>query len=454
MNATPEKASSEPIEKKDAPEGTAPESKDTNADVAKQDAEQVALEEIKEELGDFVSVLTKKLEQELIQKYGADSPETDRIVGKVKDLAKIGTWLQVKWVINSVMWFFSFAQKLKPDLKVPEQLIQIQEKISPVADKIDTVEQQFTELTSWNMIEKAMMQAQWIDMSQLAWEQSAANQSIDTALTTLEQQAKQLREQKNITPMAYKMWYAKLLQGFIVAVKEWTNIQSNNTQAPSEQKDTSEQKTIYEDVWYNDDDYDMSHAWDIEWMKYTDMVVLDDVKSHWVMKSETWMTLCSKTARLDLETIFGIKTPQAWSALASKDLYKQSDIQPSETQKDDNRVVDIQETYNENMKWDVFDIFTKSTWAPQYGHRCWGFRSYPSGKVYVVDYYMKGDEYKKPVPIEQYMKEICADKKDWGKWRTMLKIVWYDTKKQIVDEDQIVLAQQQKNPSNKERSQA
>lgn len=227
MNATPEKASSEPIEKKDAPEGTALESKDNKADVAKQDAEQVALEETKEELGDFVSVLTKKLEQELAQKYWADSPETDRIVGKVKDLAKIGTWLQVKWVINSVMWFFSFAQKLKPDLKVPEQLTQIQEKISPVADKIDAVEQQFTELTSWSVIEKAMMQAQWVDVNQLAWEQAADHQSIDTALTTLEQQAKQLREQKNITPMAYKMWYAKLLQGFIKNVSSSTLQQSS-----------------------------------------------------------------------------------------------------------------------------------------------------------------------------------------------------------------------------------
>lgn len=432
-------------------QATGTQTTEAQVDAAKDNADAATVDQTKWELGDFVSTLTSDLEKTLIAKYGKDNPETDRILDKVKDLAKVGLWLKIKGAVNSVLGFFGIAQKFKPDLKIPTQLTDMQEKISPLAEKIDTVEKQISDVTSGNMIEKALLQVQGIDVDQLQWDQKDTN--IDTALTTLEQEAKKLKQEKNITTAKYKMWYAKLLQTFINNVR-W--VQVWDAQKLDAQNNTADKKDMppqtYEDIGYMDEDYDETHIGDIEGMKYTDMIAIDNIKSNGVLKSTTGMTLCSKTARLDLEQIFGIKTPQAGSALASKDLYKKSDIaKDHDTQKDDNAVVDIKDAYEADIKWDVFDIFTKSTWAPQYGHRCWWFRSYPSGKIYVVDYYMKGDEYKKPVPIETYMDKICADKKDGGRGRSMLKIVWYDTKKQIVDDEKVVVEQQKKNPWNQER---
>jgi hypothetical protein len=208
-----------------------------------------------------------------------------------------------------------------------------------------------------------------------------------------------------------------------------------------------ETRQTQEEPWIKEDpDYDVSHIGDINWMKYSDMIVRNDLRSHGVLKSSTWMTLCSKTVRLDMKDIFNIDVPVGSSALEAKDIYKESDVRSDSTQqKNDGKVVDIKETYTPDMKWDAFDIFTHSNGAPQYGHRCRWFRSYPSGKMFVVDYYMKWDKFKKPVPIEEYMAEICAPTTDWWKWRKVLKIVWYDTAKQIVDNQDIVQKQKEKN---------
>ena len=226
---------------------------EAQVDAAKDNADAATVDQTKWELGSFVSTLTVDLEKTLVAKYGKDHPETDRILDKVKDLAKVGIWLKIKSGVNSVLGFLGFINKIKPNTISPEltaKLTDAQEKITPLAEKGDTISEQFHDIASGKIVEKMMLEAQWIDTSSLAWEKDL---NVDTALTTLEQEAKKLKQEKNITTAKYKIWYAKLLQQFINSVKgdkvwEQPKIELPTNESQSDTADHSHDEDLYEDI--------------------------------------------------------------------------------------------------------------------------------------------------------------------------------------------------------------
>ncbi len=218
-------------------------SKNNTPEVAKDNADKAAIQETKWELGDLVSMLTQSLEQELIKKYGAENSETTRILDKVKDLAKVGMWLKIKWAINSVVGFFGIVKKWKPDFKIPTALTDMQEKITPAADKLDEVEKQIDWITSGKVLQDAMMESQGINTTAEAWQ---SDKNLDTVLSNLELQAKALKEQKNVTALSYKMWFAKLLQQFVNDVK--------NLKQPVEQNQNGNAQNTETEWEYDDED--------------------------------------------------------------------------------------------------------------------------------------------------------------------------------------------------------
>jgi hypothetical protein len=151
------------------------------------------------------------------------------------------------------------------------------------------------------------------------------------------------------------------------------------------------------------------------------------------------MSYCAETARKEMEKLFDVVPPVRDNAMLVKDAYTAM----NESEKKKMNIVSMVDSYPEDhtqLKGDVFEIFTHSNGHPTLGHAIWWFRSYPSGKVYVTEWYVKWVPHDAPIPLEEYQEKVGK-----GMWRKILKIVWFDTKIQVADSEEAFVALQDKN---------
>ena len=204
----------------------------------------------------------------------------------------------------------------------------------------------------------------------------------------------------------------------------------------------SDDEVITYDGYEIDDEYDPTIVdektkEDFEKMKPSDKKILDQMRAFPIYRGK--MSYCAESARKELHKYFDI-TPPAWgSAMAVMANYGKL----TEAQQQEKNIVSMVDAYPENhkdLKGNVFEIFTHSKGHPDLGHAIRWFRSYPSGKIYVTEWYVKWVPHDKPIPLEEYQEKVGK-----GMWRKILKIVWFDTKIQVADSEEAFAALQNKN---------
>lgn len=178
--------------------------------------------------------------------------------------------------------------------------------------------------------------------------------------------------------------------------------------------------------------YDQNYedfSWDI---KQGEAIPFENIRSHGrIIKTNSrgkTMSYCSTTVQKDAEKIFNIQLSRGHgSAQGEIEKYDMMGRTPScELNKED-----LQGNFSSIMsklKGDVFDIFTKSNDNPKLNHRLLGFRVWAGRKqqVRVLDPYIRGVGSNYPIPFEEYYNKVCI-----GMKRPLLKIVWFDTKREV-----------------------
>lgn len=121
-------------------------------------------------------------------------------------------------------------------------------------------------------------------------------------------------------------------------------------------------------------------------------------------RSSTWVTLCSKTARLNLEKM-GVENPLRWSsARESYNMYGRQWDTWFPQWSSDKRVADV-----------YIDASPRNA---QYGHRVAAFQD--NGQWYILDPYYRipwhESDRQAPIPAESYLNHMCGTKgrKFWG----------------------------------------
>lgn len=194
----------------------------------------------------------------------------------------------------------------------------------------------------------------------------------------------------------------------------------------------------YDDLEYPTADPNLD---DLKYIATSDMVPVEKMRS-WIIEKnpKTWTTLCSKTAADNLQRLW-VKWIQRGNAFDVKDMYWNTYKTWQKIW--DAEIVSIQDTFTNTITWNTFDIFipAKSEKNKAYWHRLVWFRSEPSNQIYVLDPYNvknNGKSGTQPMKIEDFIKNICETQK-----RDIVKIVGYNTKKKVVDNEQIIAQMKQ-----------
>lgn len=143
---------------------------------------------------------------------------------------------------------------------------------------------------------------------------------------------------------------------------------------------------------------DLAYKINIDQYKVSKM---SDIKSFaWVIK-ENGMTYCSRTTRLDAESMFGVTIPQAWSALDSGDLYTRDSYHKNQVGIADGNNAIESAPKNANFADIILYSNTRNggwNWNDEgNGHRCLAFKS--EGVWYVLDPYNSANE---ATPFPEY----------------------------------------------------
>ena len=230
----------------ETPENNTPDTKINqpadNADASKEKDEDDVVDDTQAALNTFLKDLIES-------KLWKNDPRVNTVIDKINTMQKVWFWLQLKGVVNTVLWFFGIAKAFNPNMQIPTNITDIQDKVTKIWDQIDGIESKIWGITSWAMIP-------WMTWVQLPEWTSWANQltwdtTIDTALTDLDTQSQALKKQNGITPALYKAWFATLLQKFIVSVK--ANAPSTNNNAINNTLSGVNTNQVLD---YDEDDYD------------------------------------------------------------------------------------------------------------------------------------------------------------------------------------------------------
>lgn len=197
----------------------------------------------------------------------------------------------------------------------------------------------------------------------------------------------------------------------------------------------TESEILMWDIWEEEEETSNYEDFDRD-IKEWEAIPFNKIRSHWREYSNKWTTLCSTTVQKDAEKIFNIKLSW-WHGSAQWELDNYDTHGRNTSCKiDKNKLTSLNyKQIEESMKWDVFDIFTKSNNNPQYNHRLLWFRlrTWTWNKIRVLDSYIKWVWSIKPIPFEEYYNKVCI----WMK-RPLLGIYWFDTKREVFKEEDIL----------------
>jgi outer membrane murein-binding lipoprotein Lpp len=370
---------------------------------------------------------------------------SELIFKRIKKLQRVPLDITINSWIGGLMWMISI---FKPNASLPTEQQQKIDQISWTVWKIEAIRDQF----EWKM--SAVMSQMWMWNSTIdLWDLNNAFTQIETEITKLKTDKNALKEAAKLKNMTVKTYYASqtkfLVNNYIFALLGWKKIPetvsntSQNSMPIIPPVATIENNNIHEeDEWDEFKDVKVRADDNLDDLKYTsenDMIPVKNIKSHpFDRNPETWTTLCSQTARLNVEQFLWMKK----DALLGTDFGGNAlDVQERCGSKivvwskiGDGKVVDIQSSFTQDIKWNYFDIFTAS--KSKFWHRLVWFRSEPSNQIYVMDpYNIKKDDHssREPIKIEEYIKTVCE-----AKSRPILKIVWYETKKKVVDSEEVI----------------
>lgn len=277
---------------------------------------------------------------------------------------------------------------------------------------------------------------------------------IEQRVVSLKQDREKLKQEAKAQWLSIKAYYQSqtrqymnefllLLQGSKSA-GSINGYNTQNTMSPVYFDTDSGIVWDYDDLEYPNVD---SNLEDLKYIDTNDMISIHKMCSWAIEKNpKTWTTLCSKTAADNLERLW-IKNIMRGNAFDVKDVYNNK--YKIGDQIWDAKIVSMEDKFTNTIKWNTFDIFipAKSEKNKTYWHRLVWFRSEPSNQIYVIDPYnvkYDGKSSTKPQKIEDFISSVCNTQK-----REIVKIVWYETKKIVVDNEQVIThIKQQRNTQN------
>jgi hypothetical protein len=412
--------------------------------------------------------------KDMIGKDASSKQDIANTTTKILELvhAKIKTTIPEKdqeSLMSSLKWKLDSMAKISTWFRLQTLKASIMEKVWAVSDGTTT-----TKLQEW--VQKAdgllsaaegigsllsagsAMMSQFDSMGAMLWEGTGDTtlDSMTHAMSSVDSTLEQYKNTAGATPAWFRALVFAQYNGLITTVlggqavaargttqSRWSSTAaSSSTSSPNSSRGSTESTSQTIEHGYEDADFDMTEVDaktkdEFEKMKASDKRILKDLRA--IPKYKWNMSYCAQSARWELEDLFGVVPPVKTSAMLVKDAYTAM----STSEREKMHIASMVDAYPENhdeLKGDVFEIFTHSNGHPTLGHAIWWCRSYPSGKIYVAEWYVKWVPHDKMIPLEEYQEKVGK-----GMGRTILKIVWFDTKIQVADSEEAYTALKDKN---------